>query len=144
MQIVGFNLTKAFIERKEDIKGKFKVNSRIEFKDLKEEKITLIEGKTALKFDFEYNIEYEPKLAELNFKGFVLAVSEPKAAKETLEEWKKKKSINPELKIKLLNLIFHKCNVKALGLEEDFNLPPHLRLPYITPKAEKSDSTYTG
>ncbi|MEM2956156.1 MAG: hypothetical protein QW041_01090 [Candidatus Pacearchaeota archaeon] len=146
MQIVGFTLTKILIDRKNDMKGKFQVSSKIDIKDVKEEKIKLVENKDVLKFDFEYSINYEPELAELLFRGFILVMAEPKEAKGILEEWKKKKILESDIKLRVFNTIFHKCNIKALELEEDFNLPPHLRLPIIRPEEEKTSksSTYTG
>ena len=143
MQIVGFSLSKIVIERKEDVKGKFKVTSKIDLKDAKEEKIKLVEGKDVVKIDFEYSIGYEPKLAELFFKGFVLIMADPKDAKQIIEDYKKKKNMNADLKIRVLNTIFHKCNLKALELEEDFNLPTHIRLPTIKAQ-EESKASYTG
>ena len=141
MQIVGFTLTKVLIDRKEDIKGKFKVNSKIDIKDIKEEKIKLVENKAVTRLDFEYSINYEPNIAEIAFRGFILVLEEPDKSKEIISEWKKKKAVVSDLKLRVFNTIFHKCNIKALELEDDFNLPPHLHLPTI--KAEEKTS-YTG
>ena len=142
MQIVGFNLTKLSIERINDIIGKFKVTSKIDVKDIKEEKVSPIEGKQIAKLDFEYNIDYEPKLAEIKFKGIMLLMGDPKEIKEIVADWKKKGNILTDLKIKIYNTIFHKCNLKALGLEDDFGLPPHIQLPRL--KEDEKKTSYTG
>ena len=144
MQIIGFTLTKITIERKNDIKGKWKVSSKIDVKEIKEEKIKLTEGKEVARADFEYTITFEPELAEIYFKGFVLVMGEPAEIKEILADWKKKKLLSNDIKLRVFNTIFYKCNVKALELEEDFNLPPHIRLPTIKPEEQKSGNTYTG
>ena len=144
MQIIGFTLTKILIERKEDLKGKWKVSSKIDVKDLKEEKITLEQGKDVLKANFEYAITYEPDLGDINFKGYVLILSEPKETKTLIAEWKNNKTIVADAKVRIFNTIFQKCNIKALELEDDFNLPPHIKLPAIKTEQPKSESSYTG
>jgi len=143
MQIVGFNLTKMLIERMENITGKFKVTSKIDVKDLKEEKVSPVEGKSIIRMEFEYNIDYDPKLAEIRFRGFLLLMGNPKEIKDITADWKKKGNILTELKVRVYNTIFHKCNLKALELEDDFGLPPHIQLPHIKSEEEKK-TTYTG
>ena len=97
--------------------------------------------KDVAKVDFEYSINYEPNLAEISLKGFVIIMGDSKEIKDIVSGWKKKKEVLAETKLRIFNTIFHKCNIKALELEEDFNLPPHLRLPFISP--DKS-APYTG
>jgi hypothetical protein len=146
MQIIGFTLTKVLIERKDDIKGKWKVTSKIDVKDIKEEKIEIAVGKGIAKADFEYTINYEPELGEIFFKGFILILGEPDEIKSTISDWKKKKIMLSDIKLRIFNTIFQKCNIKALELEEDFNLPPHIKLPLIKSEEEtkKTPSSYTG
>lgn len=141
MQIVGFNLDKMLIERLENITGKFKVTSKINMKDLKEEKVSPVQGKEILRLEFEYSIDYEPKLAEIRFKGSLIIMGDPKDVKEAVADWKKKGNIMTDLKVRIYNTIFHKCNLKALELEDDFGLPPHIVLPQIKPEEKTS---YTG
>jgi len=143
MQIIGFTLTKILIERKNDIKGKFKVNSKIDIKEVKEEKVSVVENKDVAKVEFEYSIIYDPNLADISFRGFVLLMGDSKEIKDFISEWKKRKIILSDLKLRIFNTIFHKCNVKAIELEEDFNLPTHIRLPFIRPEQENKN-TYTG
>ena len=142
MQIIGFTLTKISIERKEGPQGKFKVTSKIDVKEVKEEKVQLAEGKEVARAEFEYSIDYEPDIADISFRGFVLLMGEPKEIKEFIADWKKKKIMASEMKLRVFNTIFQKCNIKALELEDDFNLPPHLHLPAIKP--EEKSNTYTG
>jgi hypothetical protein len=141
MAVIGFSLQRILIERKEDIKGKVEIKSRINITDIAEEKVELLPDKNVLKFNFEYNITYEPNLATLDFKGHTLITEEPQKAKEILKDWKKKKKIADELRLRVYNVIFQKCNLKALELEEDFNLPPHLPLPRIQ---SQTAAGYTG
>jgi len=146
MSVVGFALSRILIERKEAIQGKVEIKSKLNIKDMKKENIKLAEGQDVLRFDFEYEIIYEPDLAKIDMKGHLLIMIDPKQAKELLDAWKKKSQVPEDVKLGVYNTIFHKCNIKALELEEDFNLPPHLQLPYIQSPAknENKGTSYTG
>jgi hypothetical protein len=147
MTVVGFALSKILIERKESITGKIEVKSKLHVKNLRKEEVKLMEGKDVVRFDFDYLISYEPELAKVDMQGHLLVLVDPKQTKEILKSWAKNEQLPEELKLNVYNTIFHKCNIKALELEEDFNLPPHLQLPYIQKeqKEEKAKSTsYTG
>ena len=141
MSVVGFALSRILIERKEAIQGKVEIKSKLNIKDMKKENIKLAEGQDVLRFDFEYEIIYEPDLAKIDMKGHLLIMIDPKQAKELLDAWKKKSQVPEDVKLGVYNTIFHKCNIKALELEEDFNLPSHVRLPTIKTESETS---YTG
>jgi len=146
MRIVGFSLTKSSIEKIKELEGKFKVTSQIDLKDVKEEKASPVQGQDVVRFDFTYNINYEPDFAKVNFNGFITAIVDKKETKNIIDNWKKNKSVVSDDKMNMFNLIFQKCNIKALALEEDHGLPPHIRLPTL--KAEEantsSKTSYTG
>jgi hypothetical protein len=142
MTVIGFSLSKILIERKENIKGKVEVKSRLHVKNMEKEDIKIVEGKDVIRFDFEYAIDYEPNLAKVEMQGHLLFMVDPKQTKELLKSWNKNQQLPDEIKLNVYNTIFHKCNIKALSLEEDFSLPPHLQLPYI--KAPEKGTNYTG
>ena len=131
MAIIGFSLTKILLERKENPIRKLEVKSKLQIPSMEKQDIRLVEGRDTLRFNFEYDIEYCPELANISFKGYVLFASDPKQTDEIMKEWKKNKTINKEIQTQVYNFIFTKCNIKALQLEEEFNLPPHLQLPQI-------------
>lgn len=142
MQIIGFNLTSMYIEKFENIKGKFKVSSSMNIKDIKEEKVSPVQNQSIVKLEFEYGLIYETKLAEIKFKGIMLLMGGSDETKNLTSEWKKKNRLLEEFKIRIYNTIFHKCNLKALELEDDFGLPPHIQLPRL--KEDEKKTTYTG
>lgn len=133
MTIIGFNLKKISVEKKETIKGQVNVKTNLKIIDIKEEKAIaeISKDRTALKFDFEFDINYEPKIATINFLGHVLSIEEEKKAKKILSEWKDKK-IEVDLRTKVTNMIWIKCNIKAFLLEEEIGLPIHIPLPRLT------------
>jgi len=144
MEIIGFNFNKISIEKKKEIDRSVKINTNLEIKDLRKETIDLFKGKDTYSFSFQFKISYTPGYAESLFEGAILTILEPKLAKRILKEWKTKK-IPEEIRTPLFNLIMSKCNLKALQLEEDLNLPKHLPLPRITPQPDQTKNiSYTG
>lgn len=133
MTVVGFNLTKISIERKDVISGKIQVNSKADVTNIKKESIKITEGKDVIRADFSFEINYEPDFAKVHFKGYVLLLEEPKKAKQIIKDWKKKK-VESEVKEEIFNMVLRKCNIKAFSLEDDLNLPTHFPFPKV--KAE--------
>jgi len=133
MAIIGFNLKKISIERKQPIKGQVNVKTNLRIAEIEEEKtvVEIAPGKTPLRFDFEFAINYEPKIAVVHFVGHVLDLEEDKEAKKILKEWKDKK-IDEDLRLRISNMIWVKCNIKAFLLEEEIGLPVHIPLPRLT------------
>lgn len=134
MKIIGFNLSKILIEKKEKLIEKLDITQNIDIKDIKEENISLAKDRV-LKINFTFIIDYSEDFAKLEFEGFILIIPEKNELKEILNLWKDKK-ISDNTKIPLFNFIINKCNIKALSFEDEFNLPPHVPLPRLTPKKE--------
>lgn len=133
MAIVGFNLEKISVERKAPIKGQVNIKTDLKIIDIKEEKNIpeFAKNNLALKFEFEFDIKYEPKFAIIHFAGHVLYVEGEEGVKKILSEWKNKK-IEEELRLRISQMIWVKCNVKAFLLEEEIGLPIHIPLPRLT------------
>jgi hypothetical protein len=146
--IIGFNLTRILVEKDASDKPQKieKVSTKTDISNISEQKIEIKE-KVALKFSFNFNVDYEKNVAKIKMEGSILYLADPKQAKEILESWKKKE-IPKEIRINILNSILSRCNIKALGLEEDMGLPTHFPLPRFQPqeekKVEKSKTGYAG
>ena len=143
--IVGFGFTKLSAERKEAAKGKIDINNNVAIKDVQEDNLALGKDKSQniLKFIFEFTSKYEPNVGSILFEGELLYMEEPKKAKEILNDWKKSKKLPKELMGGLLNTILTKCNVQALILSQQVNLPPPIPLPKVQINAPP-DKTYIG
>lgn len=137
MQIIGFNLTKISIERKEKIIGNLQINQSIDIKDIVKEKIPISEEE-ALKMRFNFTINYQEDLAKAEFEGNLILLPTKEELKNFLREWKDKKVPN-EVRIPLFNFIMNKCNIKALALEDELNLPFHIPLPKVNPENRSED-----
>jgi hypothetical protein len=135
MRIIGFNLTKIAIERKEEIQGQLNINQNIDIKDVKKEKVPISEDE-AIKINFNLQIDYSEDSAKVNFEGHVVLLPTKEELTKFLDSWKNKQ-IPEDSKIPLFNFIMNKCNIKALTLEDDLNLPTHIPLPKLNPKQEQ-------
>jgi len=131
--IVGFGFTKLSAEKGEIAKGKIDINNNVSIKDIQEDNFSLGKDKqqNVLRFIFEFVSNYEPKVGKILFEGELLYLEEQKKAKELLNSWKKDKKLPKELMEGMLNTILTKCNVQALILSQQVNLPPPIPLPKV-------------
>jgi len=142
MRIIGFNFKKIVAERKKDLQGKLEIKSNLQIDDIEKENIDI--AGEVLKFHYDYSISYEQGFAEIIFKGTILALPEKaEDTKKILKDWKKKK-IDDNVRMFIFNFIMSKCNLKALQLEEEFGLPPHIPLPRLTKQQQSQQANYTG
>jgi len=134
MTVVGFNFTKLEAEKKELIKGKININNNVAINKVEEKDLSLGNQKQkVLKFTFEFIAKYEPDIGQIKFIGDVLFMDETKKVKEILDGWKKDKKLPKEVMPQILNTVMNKCNIQALVLSEQINLPPPIPLPKLKP-----------
>ncbi|MEK6942796.1 MAG: hypothetical protein AABX00_01910 [Nanoarchaeota archaeon] len=130
--IVGFAFTKITAEKNESAKGKIDINNNVSIKDVVEDNLSLgKEKQTALKFTFEFVSKYEPNLGKIGIEGNLLYMTDAKKSKEILASWKKDKKVSQDIMAGLLNHVLTKCNIQALILSQDINLPPPIPLPKV-------------
>lgn len=137
MRLAGFNFIKINGERIGNKVENLKIDTKIDVREILEIKSEILKTKEEIiSIKFYCGFEFNPKFAKLDFEGNILLALESKKSKEILKDWKDKK-VNEGFREFLFNLILQKCNIKALQLEEDLNLPTHFRLPKI--KVEKKE-----
>lgn len=145
--IVGFGFTKISAEKGQPSKGKIDINNNVSVKDVKEDSFNLGREKdqNVLRFIFEFTSKYEPNVGNILFEGEILFLEEPKKAKEIMSNWKKDKKLPKEIMPSLLNTILTKCNVQALILSQEINLPPPIPMPKVqVTQPEKTEKNYIG
>ncbi len=135
MPIVGFNYTKILVEKKKPIRENIKVKNDMSISNIKKAEIAIAKQEGVLQVDFTYSADYQPNIAYLEIQGNLLFLDTPEETNKTLETWKKNKKLPSSIARQILNAILIKCSVKALSLSQDLNLPPHIRLPTISPRA---------
>jgi len=139
MRVVGFNFSKINIEKFSDKIENLKINTNMGISDIIEVKPDFFKTKEELiGIKFTYNINYDPDFAKIELVGDVLIAVELKIAKDILKQWKDKK-IPEDFRIILFNIILKKCNLRALQLEDEMNLPPHISLPSLKKEENKKE-----
>ncbi len=143
MRLIGFSFQKISIERNQRQPENIKFNTKIDVTSIEPAKSDVLKTREELlNINFVYSILYEPDFAKIELAGNILLSVEPKIAREVVKGWKNKET-SEEFRIILFNLILKKSNIKALQLEDELNLPPHIPLPTITKeglKEKKQDS----
>jgi len=142
MAITGLNFTKLSVDKTQPVKAPLKINSGLSVKKLEKADIPDAKGDLTLRFDFEYNLKYDPKIAEMIIQGNVLYTGKEKEMQAILKEWKKNKKVDPNLVKAVINVALVRCNMKAIMLAEQVSLPPHIRFQTISSK--KGKSSYIG
>lgn len=138
MPIVGFNFDQLNCERKHAITGQVKVSSDLSIKDVIEEKVSIGKTEDILKFNFEFKVSYD-KSGVILIRGHILYLDEPKKVKEILKGWKKDKKLPQDIMAIVINTALFKCNIKALSLSQEVNLPPHLKMPRLAPAKDMKE-----
>jgi len=131
MRVIGFSFKQIAVEKKKEIDRNVKINTQIDINEVSFPKLDLFPGKEITNFEYNFKILYED-FAEVIFKGSILGLIEDKKQFEELKKSWKLKKIADELRIPLMNVIFSRCNLKAMQLEEDLGLPAHLPGPRIS------------
>ncbi|MBD3361248.1 hypothetical protein GF358_00490 [Candidatus Woesearchaeota archaeon] len=135
MTIIGMQFNKISVEKLNPLAGKVSINNNVTIKKLEKTKVTL--GKTkqdVLQFTYEYKADYEPKIALITLVGNLTYLEKPEKIDELIKQWKKDKNLPKEILTPILNSIYTKCNVQALVMAREINLPPPIQLPKVTLK----------
>ena len=128
VKLLAFHLTKTLAQRNEDFDGELKITPNMNLSSIEKEKIEAIK-QDVLKIKFNFSIDYGD-LGKVEADGTMMLQVDSKTLKETLSSWKKK-SIDPQFQLMVLNIIMQKASLKALQLEEEIGLPPHIQLPRL-------------
>ena len=132
MTIVGLNFTKIEAEKKEFVKGKININNNVTIDKVEEKKLSLAtEKQKIIAFTFEFISKYDPDVGAIKITGDVLYMESANRVKEILDGWKKDKKLPKEIMATILNSVLTKCNIQALILSEQINLPPPIPLPKL-------------
>jgi len=137
MAIVSFTFNKFDVERKKPLKGKVSINNNVAVKDAKAANLSIGKSTTkALQFSYEFSAKYEPDIGHILITGDITYLTEEKKIKEIVDGWKKDKKLPDDVMNEVINQILNKCNIEALILSKELNLPPPIPMPKITPKKE--------
>lgn len=142
--IVGFHFTKLHIEQNSPVQGKVRVGNDISISELTERPYSLKQKQKTLDFHFVFTVDYQTNIGKISLEGDVLYLVDEQRTKLILQQWKTKKKLPPEESAVILNAILTKCNIKALELAQELNLPPHLPLPKVNFQSQTLAENYIG
>jgi hypothetical protein len=131
MNIVGFKFTKINAEVHKSAVGKVSINNNITLTGVNETKIGLGGDRSALSITWAYTSKYAPDLATLKMEGEVLMLADPSQSEEILKSFKENKQLPKNTVPKVMNHVLDRCNVQALLLSKDLNLPSPVPLPKV-------------
>ena len=124
------------MEKKKTLKAPIKVDTGMKILDVKKEEIAVAGKKESIiKFDYQFNVNYNKDEAEVVIAGHLLLAEDQKVIKEIYDKWKKEKKMEPNITQAVMNNVLMKCNIKALLLTQEVGLPPHIRLPLVQQQA---------
>ena len=132
MTVVGLNILKISGERKSIPSGKINIANNIAIKTI--EKKDLNFGKSTqdgARFVFEFTSKYDPDVGEILLEGEIFYMEDAKKIKDILDMWEKTKRVDSEVMATIINNALNKCNVQALILSQEINLPPPIPLPKV-------------
>jgi len=128
IKLIGSRITRILSEKNSDFTGKIEIKTNIRVISIDKIK----ETKNTLKVAYTFEIDYK-ELGKISIEGNLFITMDLKTIKEILKIKENKKTESPEY-IAITNLINQKSSIKALELEDEIGLPPHIRLPILTPK----------
>lgn len=126
IKLAGVNFYKVTAEKNPEYKDKIEIKPSINIANIEEHKASKAD---ICKVDFNFGVNYGG-LGKIELSGAIFLAMDGKSLKETLKGWKDKK-VDNEMNVLILNVIMQKASLKALQLEEEIGLPPHVSLPRL-------------
>lgn len=138
MSIVGFSFTKIVVERRAPLQGTIEITNNVVITQIEKADLSLAEAKQdGIKFTYQFTSKYSPEIGDITLIGEVLYIEDKDKVKAILAEWEKHKKISQEIMTAVLNTVLERCNIQALILSREVNLPAPIQLPKIGPQMQK-------
>lgn len=134
MAVVGFNFNKISVERRKGPRAaKVSVNNNVEITDVSLTDLSLGRAKQqGINLAFEFTAKYEPPIGHIAMAGEVLCMlGEDAKPEDVIKQWKKSKQLPAQLSNEAITTVLMRCNVEALLITRDVNIPPPM--PIVLP-----------
>lgn len=128
MKLIGSKITEINAKRNTEFSGKLELKSNINIKSIEKIQNT----KDALKVEYIFDINYS-ELGKITIKGLLFLKGNENTIENTIKKQEEKDYDSEEL-IFIINKITQKASLKALQLEEELDLPIHIKLPTLSRK----------
>lgn len=135
MTLVAFHFKKMLAEKKKNATGKISAKNNVAITDIKEAKLNMGKSSQAgAEVTFKFTVNYEPDLGGIELVGAVVYMGTIDVIKSVMDAWNKDKQVSNEVVEELYNHVLHKCNIQALIMARDMQLPAHIQLPRVKAK----------
>lgn len=141
MKVIGFNIEEISGKKNLELK-RFNINTDVTFNNVEKSKLDVLKENETIKVGFKFNVKYKDVDAksdeatnDITIIGSLLLMVDKELSKEFLKSWKNKE-IPKDKMITLYNFVLKRCSVRALQLEEDLNLQPHIPFPQVKPQTK--------
>ena len=138
LQFVGDRLTKIDAERSETTERPLAIKTNIEIANIqRKELFPAGEKKQGLVFDYAFKAMYGEKTGKVGISGQIFTIGPEVDLKNIEKEWKKKKKIESDLVVPVLNKALELSYLQVLPLARELKLPVPFRLPRFERKPEE-------
>jgi hypothetical protein len=133
MPVITVGFSKLLVERKDEARGKtVKISSNVSVKDVAKTELQLGTARQdAVLFKFLYVTKYEPNHAEISLEGDLIFLAPNEKVEAILKDWKKDKKVPKDVMTEVVNNLLTRCNIEALILSREMNLPSPIPLPKV-------------
>jgi hypothetical protein len=132
MPIVSFNYTKINAERYDFAPGPTNIKNNVVIKEVTKTKLALgAQSQDVLRIMFEFITFYEPRKGKISLEGEILHLDKPEKIEVLAKAWQKDKKLPKDETRILMNHVLNKCNVEAILMSREINLPSPVQLPSL-------------
>lgn len=133
MPVISFNFTKISAERAEQRAGSTNIKNSVVMNDVVKTNLKLgPQSQDVLRVLFEFTSAYEPDRGKIKLFGEVLYLDKPEKLDTLVKAWQKDKKLPKDEARSIVNHLLSKCNVEAILLSRELNLPSPIELPRLT------------
>lgn len=134
MPIIRHKYTKLQSEWPKPMQGNLKINSNINFVDMREEPNISGESGTGYTIVYDFKTTYGDESATVNVRGELLYAAPKDEAKEMADLWKEKKILPERTVLQVGNFCLMRAQMKAIQLANDLDLQSPVQLPKFEAK----------
>ena len=132
MAIVSFSFTKLLAEKKESKNEKISINNNVSIVNVEEHVLPIgAQRQDALKISFLFTTQYDPNFGTIELHGNLIYLGDAKQLQEVFANWNKNKKLSADMMKDVLTSVLSKCNIQALVMSRDVQLPPPVPLPRV-------------
>lgn len=133
IKLLGSKILKIHGEKNSKFSGKLKIDSNIKIISMEKFKPEKSEM-NSLKIESSFIVDYG-ELGKIEIIGEIFLEGDEKDIEEIIKDFNDKKFDSKE-HISIINVILQKFSIKAFEIEEELNLPIHIKLPSFEFKKE--------